>query len=105
MSAYDTRTEDCTAIPPRDASEIGVDGEGATHHLGLRSAHEGLPVFVKETTGAVDVYDLAETPCWSCDDPVEAWIDHVKAKRGEWESETYGDTLVDMLADQAGGDA
>jgi hypothetical protein len=98
MSAYDTRTEDCIATPPRDASEIDVDGEGATHHLGLRSAHEGLPVFVGDTTGAVEVYDLAETPCWGCADPVEAWIDHVAEKRGKWETETYDEGLVETLA-------
>ena len=99
MSAYNTSTEDCTAVPARAVS-IGVDGEGATHYLGNRIVHdEALPVFVEESTGEgeVEVYDLAETPCWSADDEVEAWIEHVEAKRDGWESETYDEGLVEQL--------
>jgi len=89
---------DRTVIPPRAVS-LGVDGEGATHYLGNRVTNDGLPVYVEAPTGEVDVYDLAETPCWDADDEVQAWIDHVEAKRGAWERETYGDSLVEMLAD------
>jgi hypothetical protein len=92
-------------VVPAYAVSLGVDGEGATHYLGNRVTNDGLPVYVEAPTGEVDVYDLAETPCWSCDDPVEAWIDHVADKRGDWESVTYGDSLVEMLAEGLEGGA
>lgn len=96
MSTYGTTTEGSTAIP-RHAASIGIDGEAATHYLENRITNDGLLVFVEEVTGEVGAYDLAETPCLGCGDPIEAWIGHVAKKRGEWERETSNEGLIETL--------
>ena len=97
MSTEYAKTEDCIDVPA-GAAAIGVDAEGAIHWLGSRVTNDGLPVFVEESDGEIDVYDLAETPCWDAEDPVKAWIHHVQDKRGDWESVTYDASLTTLLA-------
>lgn len=98
MSTYEMTTEDCIAIPPR-ASTLGVDGDGAVHYIGNRVTSSGIPVFVEEADGSVDVFDLSETPCADRDDEVAAWIEHVAEKRGAWDVVTYDRSLVELLTD------
>lgn len=87
-----------TTVPDK-FSLIGVDGEGATHYLGNRVTHEGVPVYVEKTDGSVVEWDLTETPCAECDDIVEGWINHVERKRGTWERLVYGQSLGETLVE------
>jgi len=84
---------------PEGAGMIGIDATGATHYLGNPVTNDGLPVYVTEGDD-VEVFDLAKTPCGRVDgDAVDAWIDHVARKRGEWKRVLYGKPLAEMLAD------
>jgi len=91
-------------VIPADASRIGVDADGAPHYLGDPVQHDGIPVYVDAADG-VEEWDLTETPCGAVDgDAVDAWIDHVERKRGEWQRILYGRTLTEMLADAVEGE-
>ena len=92
------RSTEPTTIPDRSGL-IGIDAEGARHYLGNRVTHDGVPVYVKETDGSIEEWDLTETPCTQCDDVVEGWIDHVERKRGEWRRVVYNQPLAMTLVE------
>jgi hypothetical protein len=99
MTTNADTTQECIAIPPR-ATVVGVDGDGATHYLGNRVTAEGIPVYVEHDDGSREMFDLVETPCYDhpdYEDPVEAWIAHVRATVGEWGRVEYGRGLVEVL--------
>jgi len=106
MSKSDSHSEECTDTVPAGAALIGIDAEGARHYLGNRITHDGVPVYV-DAGDTVETFDLAETPCITQDDAVEAWLDHVERKRGPWTTVVYNQPLGAMLAtaleQQAGG--
>ncbi len=104
MATNAHRGKERIEIPSR-STVIGVDGDGSTHHLGNRVTAAGIPVYVEHTDGSREVYDLAETPCVGhpdYDDPVEAWIAHVRATCGDWDHVGYGRTLAEMAAAEVG---
>ena len=90
-----TASTDAPMIPD-SAGLIGVDATGARHYFGNRVTSDGIPVFVKDPDG-IKTFDLTETPCTKADDVVEAWIDHVERKRGEWRRVVYNQPLAVML--------
>ena len=97
MSTTNSTAERSTDTVPRGAALIGIDAEGARHYLGSRVTNDGVPVYVQDETD-VETFDLTETPCKTQDDIVEAWIDHVENKRGEWTTIVYNQPLGAMLA-------
>jgi hypothetical protein len=99
MTTDDPTTQERIAIPAR-SSVIGTDADGARHHLGNRIAAEGFPVYVAHPDGEIEYFDLEETPCADADDEVKAWIDHVEAKRGPWQSIEYDRPLAAVAAEE-----
>lgn len=88
-------------IPAR-STVIGVDGAGNVHYLGNRVTADGIPIYVEETDGNREVFDLRETPCWDDDDhedPIDAWIAAVERKHGDWDRVEYGRSLVAVLGE------
>lgn len=112
MNDYATRQQESggttastdTPMVPDSAALIGTDAEGATHYLGNRITADGIPVFVEGGDG-IETFDLSETPCTQADDVVEAWIDHVERKRGEWERIVYNQPLAVTLVESLGGES
>jgi len=92
--ATNAEQKSSTDSVPAGAALLGLDGEGARHYVS-NPVHGAVTVYVKEQSGEVRTFDLADTPCHGVGGPdaqARGWWDHIADKRG------WAQTAEDILA-------